>query len=62
MLASHADVLRGSLRVPAPGTREEFLRTTTWEAVRTIVAKKLILSYFIYLFYYFATQNKLQLE
>ena len=37
-IASHADVLRGSLRVPAPltsagaGTRDEPLRTSAWEA------------------------------
>ena len=34
-LASHADVLRGSSRVPAPrveGTRDEPLRTSAWEA------------------------------
>ena len=30
-LASHADVLRGSSRVPA-GTRNEPLRSSTWEA------------------------------
>ena len=36
-LASHADVLRGSSRVPAPrgaGTRDEPLRTSAWEAGR----------------------------
>ena len=35
LLASHADVLRGSSRVPAPrgaGTRDEPLRTSAWEA------------------------------
>ena len=33
-LASHADVLRGSSRVPArgAGTRDEPLRTSAWEA------------------------------
>ena len=34
-LASHADVLRGSSRVPAPrgaGTRDEPLRASAWEA------------------------------
>ena len=34
-IASHADVLRGSSRVPAPrgaGTRDEPLRTSSWEA------------------------------
>ena len=32
-LASHADVLRGSSRVPAPlGTRDEPLKTSAWEA------------------------------
>ena len=37
ILASHADVLRGSSRVPAPisraGTRDEPLRTSAWEAI-----------------------------
>ena len=32
-LASHADVLRGSSRVPALGTRDEPLRTSAWEAM-----------------------------
>ena len=35
LLASHADVLRGSSRVPAPrgaGTRDEPIRTSAWEA------------------------------
>ena len=38
LLASHADVFRGSSRVPAPltfsgaGTRDEPLRTSAWEA------------------------------
>ena len=37
-VASHADVLRGSSRVPAPQgtqaeTRDEALRTSTWEAI-----------------------------
>ena len=32
MTASHADVLRGSSRVPAPRTRDEPLRTSAWEA------------------------------
>ena len=35
-LASYADVLRGSSRVPAPrgaGTRDEPLRTSAWEAM-----------------------------
>ena len=33
MLASHADVLRGSSRVPrGAGTRDEPLRTSAWEA------------------------------
>ena len=34
-IAPHADVLRGSSRVPAPrgvGTRDEPLRTSAWEA------------------------------
>ena len=34
-IASHADVLRGSSRVPAPrgaGTLDEPLRTSAWEA------------------------------
>ena len=33
-VASHADVLRGSSRVPAPrtGMRDEPLRTSAWEA------------------------------
>ena len=29
---NHADVLRGSSRVPAPGTRDEPLRMSAWEA------------------------------
>ena len=28
----HADVLRGSSRLPAPRTRDEPLRTSAWEA------------------------------
>ena len=40
-VASHADVLRGSSRVPAPrgaGTRDEPLRMSAWEAmVRAVV-------------------------
>ena len=32
-LASHTDVLRGSARVPAAGTRDEPLRTSGWEAM-----------------------------
>ena len=37
-VASHADVIRGSSRVPAPlgtqsGTRDEPLRTSAWEAI-----------------------------
>ena len=31
-LASHASVLRGSWRVPAPGTRDEPLRRSAGEA------------------------------
>ena len=38
-IASHADVLRGSSRVPAPrtgaGTRDKPIRTSAWEANRT---------------------------
>ena len=43
-LASHADVLRGSPRVPVPittvsgtGMRDEPLRTSAWEAIKTRV-------------------------
>ena len=37
-VASHADVIRGSSRVPAPqgtqsGTRDEPLRMSAWEAI-----------------------------
>ena len=32
-IASHADVLRGSSRVPAKVTRDEPLRTSAWEAM-----------------------------
>ena len=32
IVASHADVVRGSSRVPAPLTRDEPLRTSAWEA------------------------------
>ena len=31
-VASHADVLSGSVRVPGAGTRDEPLRTSAWEA------------------------------
>ena len=31
-LASQADVLRGSSRIPAPETRDEPLRPSAWEA------------------------------
>ena len=37
MLASQADVLRGSSRVPAPceaGTRDKLLRMSAWEATQ----------------------------
>ena len=34
-IASHADVLRGSSRVPAWRTRDETLRTSAWEAIRS---------------------------
>ena len=51
-VASHADVLRGSSRVPAPpmsehlskvrgaGTRDEPLRTSAWEATRHATTPK----------------------
>ena len=32
-IASHADVLKGSLLVPAPLTRDEPLRMSAWEAM-----------------------------
>ena len=48
ILASHADVLRGSSRVPAPisraGTRDEPLRTSAWEAI-VILAPRVFLCY-----------------
>ena len=37
VLAFRADVLRGSSRVP--GTREEPLRTSAWEATPEVIAK-----------------------
>ena len=46
-LASHADVLRGSSRVPAPvrgaGTRDEPLRTSAWEAIESIPCEQWLL-------------------
>ena len=33
-IAHHADVLRGSSRVPGVGTLDEPLRTSAWEATR----------------------------
>ena len=48
ILASHADVLRGSSCVPAPisraGTRDEPLRTSVWEAI-VILAPRVFLCY-----------------
>ena len=51
IVASHADVLRGSSRVPAPrnqvsceGTRDEPLRTSAWEAITIVVATRLVTS------------------
>ena len=41
-LASHADVLRGSSRVPAPRTRDEPLRTSAWEAMRELTVLQLV--------------------
>ena len=46
LVASHADVLRGSSRVPAPrGTRDEPLRKSAWE-VRALGAGRVYLEGF----------------
>ena len=54
-IASHADVLRGSSRVPASrtsadvrgaGTRDEALRTSAWEAISFTNFVSLLLNYF----------------
>ena len=48
-LASHADVHKGSSRVPAPrgaGTRDEPLTTSTWEATEAPLFLSLLFSTF----------------